>query len=394
MKALICARQLFDGKTSRFLDGAAIVVNNGVIECVARPQDLPPLPSDIQRFDFPHGTLLPGLIDAHVHLTMDGCADPMTNTLSDSDALAACRAVQCAAQQIKAGVTTVRDCGSQNFIAVELAKAVKSGIIQKAPRILACGPVICITGGHGSFIGIEADGPAHVQQAVRGILKKGADFVKVIASGGVLTKGTSAGAPQMTYEELLAAAQEAKRAGVRITTHAHAGDSIRWALRAGFDCIEHATYIDSEIIELFQATGAFYIPTVVASVCQMEHLDTIPPHVAEKIQKHVEFEYKNLRTMLSLGVPIAGATDAGTPFNPHGNLPRQLNLLHQYGLSKQEALRAGTYGSAQALGLEDQTGTLEVGKSADILVVQGNVLEDLNCLYNVQGVWREGMRLI
>ena len=159
---------------------------------------------------------------------------------------------------------------------------------------------------------------------------------------------------------------------MRITTHALATEGIKLALRAGFDSIDHATYVDNEIISLFRETKAFYIPTLVASVCQMEHLEQIPDFVAKKIQRHIGREYEGLKRFISAAIPLAGATDAGTPLNNHGNLPRQLSLLHEYGLSRLQALAAGTSGSAEAIGIQDETGSLEVGKSADILVVDGD----------------------
>ncbi|MEN6316126.1 MAG: amidohydrolase family protein [Clostridiaceae bacterium] len=392
-RTIITAPRLFDGRDRVIEGGAAIVIDENRIIYAGKQSELSGKTQE-HLIAFEEGTILPGLIDAHVHLTMDGSDDPVTKAQTDSIATASFRAVQNAARQIKGGVTTVRDCGSQGYIAVDLAIAVKNSIVEMAPRIIACGPAICITGGHGSFVGMEADGPEEMRKAVRTVIKKGASFIKVITTGGVLTRGTNTITTQMSKEELEAVAQEAHKFGVLTTTHAHAAEGIKLAIKAGFDSIDHATYWDEEIIQLFKETKAFCIPTLLSSVRQMEHLDEIPSYIAEKIKRHIDKENESVSRYIEAGVSLAGATDAGTPFNMHGDLAEQLLLLSEHGLNNRKALQAGTYGSACAIGLEKETGSLENGKSADILVVKGDPLENLHCLKNIQGVWREGKHLL
>lgn len=392
-QTVILAPRLFDGVETVVDGGAAVVIENGAIAYAGARASMPSA-EGAEIVEFADATILPGLIDAHVHLTMDGSADPVSKTRTDPVPIATMRALHSAENHILRGVTTVRDCGSQAYIAVHLAEAVRSGWVTRAPRILACGPVICITGGHGSFVGIEADGADAVRQAARTVLKNGADFIKVIATGGVLTKGTNAVAAQMEADELAAAVAVARHAGVRTTTHAHANAGIRLALQAGIDSIDHASYIDDETIDMFRKTGACYVPTLISSVCQMEHLDEIPAYIAEKIQKHIGHELDSVNRLIAAGIPLAGATDGGTPFNSHGNLPKQLALLHRHGLSRLEALRAGSHGSARVMGIDGLTGRLVHSLAADVLVVQGNPLDDLDCLQDVRAVWRDGMRLV
>lgn len=395
MITIIKANLLFDGKDKQIID-AAVAIDGSQIIFVGEEQSLPKnlLDKSDTILEYDDATILPGLIDAHVHLTMDGSADPITKTQTDSIPTATIRAMDSAAKLISAGITSVRDCGCQGNISIHLAQAVESGLLSFSPRIVAAGPAICITGGHGAFIGVEADGVDEIRKAVRQVIKDGAGAVKLIASGGVLSRGSKTAAVQLTYDELCAAVEEAEHAGLRTTAHAHATESIKLALRAGVHSIDHASYVDDEIIQLFKEKKAYYIPTLISSVRQMENLDTIPAYIAEKIQRHIDREYDSINQLTGAGIPFAGATDAGTPYNVHGDLYYQLYLLTKQGLTNLEVLRAGTFNSAEAIGIEAETGTLEAQKQADILVVKGNPVKDILALKNVLGVWREGKQLI
>lgn len=391
-RVIIRAPRMFNGDSQVTEGGAVLIFSGNQIEYAGSEALAPAVTGE--EYVFEDGCILPGLIDAHVHLTMDGSADPVSKTLQDSIPTASFRAQNSAAQLIRGGVTTVRDCGCQGYIAVHLAKAVEDGLVEFAPNIVACGPALCITGGHGAFVGMEADGADEMRKAVRTVIKNGAAAVKLITTGGVLTKGTAAAATQMTFQELQTAVEEAHKAGARTTTHAHAADGIKLALKAGVDSIDHSSYIDEEIIRLYHETGASYVPTLLSSVRQMEHLDEIPAYIAEKIKVHIDREIESVNRLIAEKVPIAGATDAGTPFNVHGDLSEQLYLLSRHGMSSTEALRAGTMGSASVIGVDGLRGSLEKGKQADILIVGGNPLNDLHDLKQVRAVWRGGRKLI
>lgn len=391
-RIMIKAPRIFDGTS--LLEGSqmALVLCGSTIEFVGEEAAAPPFVE--REYCFEASTILPGLIDAHVHLTMDGGRDPVGLCQGDSIPMAAFRARNSGEKLIRRGITTVRDCGAQGYVAVELSKAVEEGVVSLSPRIVACGPALCITGGHGAFVGMEVDGGIEMRKAVRTVIKNGAGAIKLITTGGVLTKGTKAAATQLTKEEVETAVEEAHKAGLRTTTHAHAADGIKLALRAGVDSIDHSSYIDQEVIDLYYETGAYYIPTLLSSIRQMEHLEEIPAYIAEKIKRHIDRELDSVNRLLAERIPLAGATDAGTPFNVHGDLPEQLYLLSHHGLTNIKALSAGTSGSAKAMGVYSFTGSLEAGKMGDVLVVKGNPTENLRDLNQVQAVWREGMKLI
>ncbi|MBE3584417.1 MAG: amidohydrolase family protein [Limnochordaceae bacterium] len=389
---ILKASCLLDGTRREPVADGAVVVHNGQILYAGPAGSMPDVAGEV--VELPGTTLLPGLIDAHVHLTMDGSADIVQRVTTDTLPMATVRAVVNAERLIRAGITTVRDCGCQGNINIDLARMVSQGIIRMAPHILAAGPAICMTGGHGHFIGWEVDGPDEVRKAVRKVIKAGADVIKLIATGGVITPGVTAGAPQFSLEELRVAVEEARKAGLTVAAHAHGAEGIKNALRAGVTTVEHASYVDDEGIQLFLETGAIFVSTLLASRRQVEHLHEVPDYVAYKISRHIDIESHSVRRLIAAGVPAAGGTDAGTPFNPHGDLAEQLIMLAEHGLGTMGAIEAGTRISARALGIEHLTGTLEAGKRADILAVQGNPAENLEHLKQVVAVWKSGERLV
>lgn len=383
---------LIDGTGRGPVTDGAVVLQDGRITYSGPSRDLPKVAGEI--VDLPGVTLLPGLIDAHVHLTMDGSADIAKRVTNDALPMAAIRAVANAERLIRAGITAVRDCGCQGGVSIELARAIRQGVVRLAPHILAAGPALCITGGHGYFVGYEVDGTDEVRKAVRQVLKSGADVIKLIATGGVLTPGVTTGATQFSLEELQVAVEEARKVGATVAAHAHGAEGIKNALKAGVTTVEHASYVDDEGIALFKQTGAFVVSTLLASRRQVEHLHEVPDYVARKISQHIEAESRSVRRLIAAGIPVAGGTDAGTPFNPHGDLAEQLIILAEHGLGNLGAIEAGTRVSARALGIESVAGTLEVGKRADVLAVRGNPAEDLAHLKQVVAVWKSGERLI
>jgi imidazolonepropionase-like amidohydrolase len=391
-KYVLKSRWLFDGESDQVIQDAALLLEDEKILYAGPDAFLGPVEAKIYNYE--DATILPGLIDAHVHLTLDGSSNPIQKVDTDSIPTATLRAVKNAEKLIKAGITTVRDCGSRHYVAVEMARATRYGILTTSPHIIASGPVICITGGHGHFMGREADGPVEVRKAVREVIKNGADFVKLIATGGIITPGTTAGSTQMNLDELEAAVSEAEKVGLRTAAHAHGAEGIRFALEAGVSTVEHASYIDEKGIDLFLNKGAVFISTLLASCRQVEHLSEIPEYMAYKISRHIDAEKNSVTKLIQAGVTIAGGTDAGTPFNKHGELVEQLCILSECGLGNLEAIKAGTYNSAIALGIQDYAGSLKPQKRADILVVKGNPANDLNALQEVLSVWRSGKCII
>ena len=342
--------------------------------------------------DFDDATVLPGLVDAHVHLSFDASPDVGALAQADTPSTAALRSAMNARRHLAAGVSAVRDLGSPQGIVIDVARAVGTPLLPTAPTIVAAGQVLTITGGHGYFMGREVDGPEAVRRGARAEIKCGARALKVIATGGVITEQGTPGATAMTPYELCAAVEEAHKVGLRVAAHAHGTDGIKNALRAGVDTIEHASYLDDEAIELFLEGDAWMVSTLIASERLMPHLDdpAMPAHVRDKIRDHTCQEAASLERAIAAGVRIAAGTDAGTGYNPHGGLPEQVTLLGHHGMTPEQALTAATWASANAIGLAETHGKIAVGRRADLLVVDGDPFDDLGALRNVRAVYLGG----
>jgi len=326
-------------------------------------------------------TVLPGLIDCHVHLCLGGDADVLRAIREEDPALTLLKAARSARTTLESGFTTVRDLGFRDHSIFSLRQAIQDGLLP-GPRILAAGLVVCMTGGHARFIGREADGPVEVVAAVREQLARGAEVIKFIASGGVLTPGTSPESAQMTPEELGAGMAEARRAGRRVAAHAHGAEGMKNAIRAGAHSIEHATLMDDEAAALMREQGVFMVPTLSAIArtadCGLNcGIPETTVHKARTMRARHEASFKKAHRS---GIPIALGTDAGTPFNHHGENAQELDRMVALGMSPMEAIVAATASAARLLGIEHLVGTIEVGKQADLLIVDGNPLKKISLL--------------
>ncbi len=337
-------------------------------------------------------TVLPGLVNCHVHLTADGAPDLFAQVAGDTVPLATLRAARSAVETLQSGVTTVRDCGAADDVVVELAKAIDRGVVP-GPRVQAAGRVITMTGGHGHFIGREADGPDAVRRATRAEIKAGAAVIKVMATGGVLTPGVSPSQTALLPEELAVVAQEAHNSGRRVTTHAIGRAGIHNALVSGIDSIEHGFYLDDELLDLAVAQGTFLVPTILAvdGIVKNGSAAGIPAWVVEKAEAEAAQQRQSFAAAVSSGMRIAAGTDAGTPFNGHGDLARELALMVANGLSPMQTLVAATLGAAENLGMAHDIGTLEVGKLADLVLVDGDPVQDITATGRVVLVVKDGV---
>ncbi|OPY65356.1 MAG: imidazolonepropionase [Syntrophorhabdus sp. PtaU1.Bin050] len=371
--------RIIDGKGEEIPSGH-VIVEGKRIETVSRG----PVDGKTERdriINLAGRTVLPGLIDCHVHLGWYG--NPMQSVILGSDSTEILRMAQNAYRTLLAGVTTVRDMGAQNCLNIHLRDAVNSGVTLGS-RICASGTLVCMTGGHGWHIGFEADGRAEVRKAVRKQLKAGADVVKLIATGGVLTLGVQPGDPQFTYEELLAGAEEAHKAGRKVASHVQGTEGLHNALKAGIDTIEHGVFIDDEAITMFLKSGAFLIPTL----CAPHHIlkngveKGIPPEIIEKAERIAAVHIASAEKAYRAGVTLAMGTDAGTPFNMHGENLKELELLRAIGMTPGELISAATSTAARVLGMEKEIGSLEAGKLADLIVVDEDPLQDICVLQN------------
>jgi imidazolonepropionase-like amidohydrolase len=347
---------------------------------------------DATRIDAPDATLLPGLIDCHVHFAMSGGPDWLSE-MKETYALSCWRAAIHARKTLEAGFTTVRVLGGRDGADIALRDAQVAGIVS-GPRILACNLVICMTGGHGAWIGRETDGTDDMRRAVREQLKAGADCIKVIATGGVMTPGVQPGSQQLADDELRVGVEEAHKAGRKVAAHAHGSDGIKAAVLAGVDSIEHGSYMTDEIFGLMKERGTYFSPTL----CSAQGFVDAPLNsvadwaMAKAPQVRVALDV-SFRDAYQAGVKLVLGTDAGTPFNRHGENARELALMVKLGVDPRDALSAGTRNSADLLGRLDTIGTIEPGKTADLVLVHGNVIADITRLCqpaNIQKVIQGG----
>ena len=364
----------------RVLDKASVLVEDGKITKVAQGEMS--LGDNVQKISLEGGMLLPGLIDCHVHLALDGSPDPLLRTMDLSIPANTLMAAELARLTLYGGVTTVRDLGAPHGVDFALRDSIASGQTP-GPRMLASGRVICMTGGHGwQMDACEADGPHEVRKAARQQIKAGADQVKLMATGGVMTPGVEPGAAQLTEEELRAGIEEAHKAGRKTATHAQGSQGIMNAVKAGIDSIEHGFFLTEEIVDLMIQKGVAFVPTVSAIHYIVENgvEAGIPAFAVEKAQRIQKAHKQSIMLAHDAGVMIGMGTDAGTPFNLHGNNASELALMAELGFSASDVICSATGVAARVLGLEDSLGVIEEGKLADLIVVQGDPLADVSLL--------------
>jgi imidazolonepropionase-like amidohydrolase len=382
---------LLDGTGAAPVPGQALIVEGRRISWIGPEAQLPE-GSDGHAIDGQGGTIMPGMINCHVHLTNDGSPDLFGQVERESVTVSALRGYLNLQATLESGVTSVRDCGAANGIALDLARAVDDGLVP-GPRIRAAGRVITMTGGHGHFIGREADGPAGVRQATRAEIKAGAHFIKAMATGGVLTPGVVPTQTALQPDELEQVAREAHNAGRRAACHAIGNEGIKNAIRAGIDSIEHGFYLDDEALELALDRGTVLVPTLIAvnQIVNNGKTGAMPAWVVEKAESESGHHRESFAAAVRSGMKVAAGTDAGTPFNPHTYLPQELALMVDYGMRPMDAVVAATRNAAENLGLAPDVGTLEVGRLADIVVVDGDPSSDITAAGRVRFVMKDGV---
>lgn len=371
------AARIFDG-VDMIEGGRTVVVDRGVVVDVTTG----PVPAGCDVLDLADATILPGLVDAHVHLIWDASAVPQRRVADESAVLTAFRAARNAMTHLRAGVTSVRDLGSTDGIALDVAEAIRSRLVA-GPRVVAAGRAITMTGGHVHYIGREADGPDAVCHAVRAELKAGAECVKVMASGGVLgPRGEKPGAAQLTVAELTTAVAEAHRAGRPVAAHAHSLESITNALDADVDSIEHGSRLDEPTAERMREQGVYLVPTLspVRSICRDGELIGLPADTRAKAEQLLEATKAAFGHAVRCGTPLAAGTDAGVPTQPHGMMWRELVTMAELGCPPELVLRAATSSGADLLGLGGGVGRIAPGAPGDLVVVDGDPRVDMSVL--------------
>ncbi len=393
MNSLILTNaRLIDGTGSAPRDGAAIIVRDGRIAEV-RAGGAEAEATGAEVLDLAGRTVLPGLINAHCHLMMDAGPDPIVYLEKNSLAAVVLSAAKRGEQMLRAGITSARDLGGYKYGEMAVRDAFKSGE-WLGPRLLCAGEVLTMTGGHGWFFGLEVDGPDEARKAARQNLKHGADCIKIMATGGVLTPGVEPGAQQLTEAEIRAGVEEAHKAGKLAATHAQGTEGIKAALRAGIDTVEHGIFLDEEAINKMVERGVVFVPTLAAPyrIVEAGEEGGIPAYAVEKSRRVMDAHRRSFEWAASAGVTIAAGNDGGTPFNPSHDLVTELRLMVEYGMSPMGAIRTATFGSAKALGLIEETGTLQKGKWADCLILEAGAdpLADITALSRVWAVVKQG----
>ncbi len=395
---------VFDGAGGAPLRDATVLVEGGRVIAVGTRQQIGELPADWLVLDFPGHTILPGLIDCHLHLMLVGDGRPSESIMEESNELLLMRSARNAATNLAAGITTVRDLGTRDRVSFALRDAAEAGLTP-SPRLLLAGRPVAMTGGHCYFFGGECDGVEAVRATTRQLLKEGADLIKIMATGG-LTRGTGHHAPGLTVEEMAAAVQEAHRFRKLTAAHASSIEGMRNALDAGVDCLEHAVFLDNTgtltfdeaLAERIAEAGAFVSPTLQEAYRGVAALDEEPDKLSAGKRAELialrERKIGNIRNAARLhrsGVRLVVSSDAGSRVTPHGDLAFGVELITQAGLSISEAVAAATGVAAQAAGVASEVGTLAPKQLADLLIVDGDVAADVRALGRVRAVFQGGL---
>ena len=398
------AAQIIDGTGAAPIKNGVIVVTDDKIVAIG-PSSSVKIPEGAKIIDLGNATLLPGFIDAHTHIIGRVLGDPQKQDelTRDYDSFGAILAVGNAERTLMAGFTTIRNVGAPNFDDLAIRKAINDGWIS-GPRMLTAGHSIGITGGHCDENGYKpgladgdyktgiADGVEQVRAAVRYQIKYGADLIKTCATGGVLSEGDAVGATQYTYEELKAMVDEATKLDRKVAAHAHGTEGIKIAVRAGVASIEHGSFLDQEGAKLMVEKGTFLVPTLMAgeTVERLAKAGILTGLRGEKALAAAAAMRNAIKIAIANKVKIALGTDAGVI--PHGANGHEFTLMVEWGgMRPLDAITAGTLNGAKLLGLDKITGSLTVGKYADIVAVSGDPLENIKTMEQAVFVMKNGV---
>jgi imidazolonepropionase-like amidohydrolase len=381
---------VFDGERS--IGAAAVLVEDGHVRDIDASGAQVPEGTEVIDFG-PDACLLPGLIDAHVHLSFDASADVVTSLQACDDDALLDRMEAAAIRMLRAGVTTVRDLGDRNYLSLKLGERSRAAGATIIPDIIAAGPPITTSGGHCHFLGGEADGADALRAAVRERAEKGCEVVKVMVSGGNLTPGSRPHESQYDVAALRTVVDAAHEAGLRTAAHVHGAQAVTDAVEAGFDTLEHVTF--------FTVDGVRAEPAMLDRIAASEMVVSVtvglmpggpapPPAMRQRLSAIVA----NHSHMFRAGATMVPGTDAGVnPAKPHDVMPHALQaLVDQVGMTPQQALRAATSVAATAVG-RGSKGRIAAGADADVLVVQGDALTDITAVTNVSAVFKGGVRI-
>lgn len=395
------AAHLFDGVTGRLTDGAVIVVSDGRILAVGASAAIP---AGAQVIDLGDATLMPGMIDSHVHMgdeSVDNWYLGFYQGIMRFPAEQAIYATKYAKETLEAGFTSVRDLGSTDFISVGLRNAINAGAVP-GPRMLVANYAVGSTGGHadqapyppqlippaGPVQGV-CNGPEECRAAVRYQMKFGADVIKFMPSGGVLSLTDPVDVPELTQEEMDAIVSEAHTWHRKVAAHCHGDLAAKMAIKAGVDSIEHGTFLTDDTLRLMKQKGIYLVPTLFAGDWVGEKADTYPPAIRDKAIAAAAAMQQMFQRAVKIGVPVAFGTDSAV--EPHGLNAREFALMTKNGMSPADALMAATANASKLLGIDKVTGTIEAGKDADIVALPGNPLLDIHATEHPTFVMKQGV---
>ncbi len=386
-------------KAGRVIDGTGELLKN--MEILIEDQHIARIASEIETqsnveiLDYSSCTVMPGLIDAHLHITSTGEPDLLARIRRGIPYTSLVGAAQ-AKKTLEAGFTAVRDAGAGFDTTIDLKRAINEGL-HPGPRMVVSGQGLSVTGGHGDpangwpdeveFSGRRpVDSPDEARKAARQELASGADCIKMAATGGVMSMGTDHTVRGLTEEEMRAAIEEAHNRNKRTLAHAQGTKGIKNAIRAGIDSIEHGFWLDDEAVEMMLENGVALVPTLAAvyHIVDKGIEEGIPPHAVEKARMGRDAHLKSFKKALDREVNIAMGTDAGTPFNFHGKNAFELELMVEAGMTNMQAITASTSTGARILDLN--AGVIKEGCLADLLIVDGNPSEDVTCLQETERI--------
>lgn len=392
---IVHAAHLLDVKSGKMLDNVVVTIKGDRIAGVTTSGQVP---TGANVIELPNATLLPGMIDAHTHLTFDPNFGYQELGISiPKEALVGAKNARIT---LEAGFTTVRNVGARGYTDIALRDAINEGMVP-GPRMIASGPPLSITGGHcdQNLLPYEwhatsdgaADGVEAVQHKVREIIKYGADVIKICATGGVLSKGDDPQASQYTLEEMKAIVADAHRLGRKVAAHAHGAQGIAWAAEAGVDSIEHGSYIDDNAIKIMKEHGTYLVPTQYLADWMHDNAARIglPPMYAEKMKTVTAAMRQNVGKAIRSGVKIALGTDAAV--YPHGLNAHEFEVYVKLGMTPLQSIQAGTVNAADLLGWSDRIGSIEQGKFADLIAVDGDPIKDITLLQHPTFVMKGGV---
>lgn len=398
MKKAIITNSLLTLNQTKEIGNAAIVIEDDRITALTTISEVAELSeTDIEIIDATEYSVLPGLIDTHVHLAFSASKDPLSDLFNETQEQVLLRMAGSAQQALRAGITTLRDCGAPGDLVLIQRDAINRGIIQ-GPRLVAAGRALTTHQGHCYFVGLEAEQIDDLTKAVEELVRQEVDFIKVILSGGNMTPGSNPAIDQYNFEQLLTIVKCAHSHNKKVGAHVHTSSGIKNAVAAGVDILEHCSWMstegtdfDKDTVKKMVEKEIYVCPAIPKAYRMPANMAFSDPQKIEAWERQVSGRLETTKMMAEMGVRIIAGTDAGSKLTPFDDLLATLDfMVNRIGLTPFESIQSTTQTAAQALGLEKEIGTIEKGKKADLLIVKGNPLKDIRNLQNKVNVIKNG----